>query len=46
MWPQLSREAKAKEADQRLWEAILERQRQSFRQGMREANANLDKRTK
>ena len=44
MWPQLSREAKAKEADQRLWEAILERQRQSFRQGMREANANLDKR--
>jgi hypothetical protein len=39
MWPQLSRAAKAKDADQALWRAILERQRESFRQGMREANA-------
>jgi hypothetical protein len=35
-WPSWSREAKAKDADQRLWESILERQRESFRQGMRE----------
>jgi hypothetical protein len=43
MWPQLSREQKAKDADQRLWTEILERQRESFREGLREANANLDK---
>jgi hypothetical protein len=44
LWPSLSREQKAKEADQALWNRILERQRQSFRQGLHEANANLDKR--
>jgi hypothetical protein len=37
LWPQLSREAKAKEHDQRLWDEICKRQRESFRQGMREA---------
>jgi hypothetical protein len=31
LWPQLLRAAKAREADQALWNRILERQRQSFR---------------
>jgi hypothetical protein len=44
MWPQLSREAKARERDQALWDAINRRQRESFVRGLREANASLDKR--
>jgi hypothetical protein len=36
LWPQLSQEQKAKDADLRLWESILERQRQSFKARMRE----------
>jgi hypothetical protein len=39
MWPKLSREAKAQEADQRLWAQILKRQRHDFVQRRREANA-------
>jgi hypothetical protein len=39
MWPALSREAKAKDADQRLWAEILKRQRESFRQGWRVSDA-------
>jgi hypothetical protein len=35
MWPSLSREAKRAEANQALWKAIHERQRNSFRQGWR-----------
>jgi hypothetical protein len=41
MWPQLSREAKAKDADQRLWDAICDHNRQALRRGLREAVANL-----
>jgi hypothetical protein len=36
LWPSLSREAKVKDADQTLWNAIQERQRQRLRQGLRE----------
>jgi hypothetical protein len=36
LWPSLSREAKAKEADERLWEAICKRQRDNFLRGWRE----------
>jgi hypothetical protein len=41
MWPSLSREAKAREADQRLWDAICERNRQSLLRNLRELNARL-----
>jgi hypothetical protein len=44
LWPSLSREAKQRQSDQALWDAIRERQRQTLRQGLREANANLGKR--
>jgi hypothetical protein len=44
MWPQLSREAKAKEADQALWARINEHNRQVLRRGLREAVANLRER--
>ena len=38
MWPSLSREAKAKEADQALWDAICKRSRDSLLRGLREIN--------
>jgi hypothetical protein len=44
MWPQLSREAKAKEADQRLWTRINEHNREVLRRGLREAVANIERR--
>jgi hypothetical protein len=43
IFPAWSREAKARERDQRLWGEILERQRQSFRQGMREARERRER---
>jgi hypothetical protein len=36
MWPQLSREQKAKERDQALWDEICKRQRDNFLRGWRE----------
>ena len=37
MWPQLSREQKARDRDAQLWNEILRRQRESFREArMRE----------
>ena len=44
MWPQLSREAKAKDADQRLWDEICERNRQSLLRGLRELRADRERR--
>jgi hypothetical protein len=41
MWPQLSREAKAKERDQALWDAICERNRRALVRGLREAVASV-----
>ena len=43
MFPSLSREAKAREHDQQLWNAIRKRQRDSLVRGLREANANLSR---
>jgi hypothetical protein len=36
LWPQLSRAAKRADADQRLWDEILRRQRDNFLRGWRE----------
>ena len=36
MWPQLSREQKAKERDKALWDRICERNRQVLRRNLRE----------
>jgi len=44
MWPQLSREVKAREADQALWQRLDERNRQTLLRNLREANANIDRR--
>jgi hypothetical protein len=44
MWPQLSREQKAKEADRALWDRINDHNKQVLRRGLREAVANLRER--
>jgi hypothetical protein len=36
MWPSLSREARAKEADQRLWDEICKRSRDNLLRGLKE----------
>jgi hypothetical protein len=41
LWPQLSREQKAKEADQALWQRLHEHNRQTLLRNLREANASL-----
>jgi hypothetical protein len=41
LWPGLSREAKQREADQALWDAICERNRQSLLRNLREPNARM-----
>jgi len=41
MWPQLSREAKARDHDQRLWDEILQRQRDALVRGLRETVASI-----
>jgi hypothetical protein len=41
IFPAWSREAKAKERDQALWDAINDHNRQVLRRGLREAVANL-----
>jgi len=41
LWPAWSREQKAQEHDQRLWDEICKRNREVLRQGLREAVANL-----
>ena len=41
MFPSLSKAAKAREADQQLWNKILKRNRDNLVRGLREANANL-----
>jgi hypothetical protein len=38
LWPQLSREAKAKERDQALWDEICKRNRDILLRNLREAN--------
>jgi hypothetical protein len=42
LWPQLWREAKAKEADQALWDAICERNRQSLLRNLRETRLAME----
>ena len=44
MWPSLSREQKAKEADRALWARINDHNRQVLRRGLREAVANIERR--
>jgi hypothetical protein len=41
MWPSLSKEAKAREADQALWDACCKRSRDNFLREWRETNASL-----
>ena len=41
MWPSLSRAAKAREADQALWDACCKRSRDSLLRGLRELNAKM-----
>ena len=43
MWPSLSRSAKAADANQQRWDAMLKRQRDNRLRDLREANANLGK---
>jgi hypothetical protein len=43
-WPSLSKEAKAREADQALWDACCKRSRDNFLREWRETNANLRER--
>ena len=42
MWPSLSREQKAKEADQRLWDEISERNRQTLGRNLRETRLQIE----
>lgn len=44
LWPQLSREQKAREADQALWDEGHKRNRDNTLKHLREANANLERR--
>ena len=46
MWPSQTPEAKAREGDQRTWDAIVKRNRDALVRGLREANANLDRKGK
>ena len=43
MFPNLSRAAKAQEAQQQRWDAMRKQQRDNHLRGLRQANANLDK---
>jgi hypothetical protein len=44
IFPAWSKEAKQRDADQRLWNEICKRQRENFVRGLREANAIVDRR--
>jgi hypothetical protein len=44
LWPQLSREQKAREADQARWARINEQNRQTLLRNLREAVANIERR--
>jgi hypothetical protein len=46
LWPSQTPEAKAREGDQRTWDAIVKRNRDALVRGLREANANLDRKGK
>jgi hypothetical protein len=44
MWPKLSREAKAQEADQRRWDELCKRNRDHLLRGLKELNRKFDAR--
>jgi hypothetical protein len=43
LFPAWSREQKARDADQALWDRICDHNRQVLRQGLREARANIER---